>query len=683
MQVTERKAESSLTRRRFLKASGCAMMLHPLAMNVAYGMKSTKIYRNNALLGEDSEISISPSEGWRDRPATYTFTIKLGKTGLSSTDSLGIVNGSYLDLWQFTFPSHFWNGCRQPWHTAHTGTGRVTASCSQRDARLNVLTGEPLPSRGNLNPAAFIKAMRERKRAVLEVKTNKDLKAGDVITLTWHDVSAPPYAMNYLFMPFIFSKLPKLDRDLPIKKGEFDHLPRIRVKGHNAAGFHVTCQPLQTVNQPFTLKIAAIDEYGNPAEDFEGAVKLNTDKTITLPDSISFDRSDRGFKSVNGCMATQAGWFKINASSGKLTGYSNYVVVSETAPAMRLYFGDMHTHTLDCDATNDIHEHFHYAPNIAGLDFGAVSCHAEYFGCASAWQRYLNETSKANKPGEFVTFPGYEWAQQGHCNAYFLAEDETVLIWGEARMRKQGTPTDDPPFRVGAINEAEFMSKLKNLKQTAFAIAHCHTSYSEGIDDSMLLLDEIYSCHKFSRQQRENRLRTNLAKGLRLGVVAGSDMHRLTMGHLCKQPGERWPQGGWESCQFQTAGLQATYSEELTRQALYEGMRARNTYGTSGARIVLFFSCNEHPMGSQIELDAGSKPAFKIEVGGTAQLSEVTLCRYDGKTWTEPFVEKTAANDQSTLSWQDDAFNQRGIYYVRVTQTDGEQAWSSPIWINS
>ena len=219
------------------------------------------------------------------------------------------------------------------------------------------------------------------------------------------------------------------------------------------------------------------------------------------------------------------------------------------------------------------------------------------------------------------------------------------------------------------------------LKQPCFAIAHVHSAYTQGMDDTVLWLDEIYSCHRHDRKKRETRLRNNLKRGLRLGVVAGSDMHRLTMGHLCKTPGKRWPQGGWENCQYQTAGLQATYASELTRQGLYQGMKDRYTYGTSGARIVLLFSCNGSPMGSQIKQEKG-KPDFRIEVGGTDILSEIAMCRYDGKKWSEPFKKRISDKDQMSTSWKDNDFSEVGIYYVRVTQKDGEQAWSSPIWIS-
>jgi len=675
--------DNRVNRRDVLRAAGCAIALSPvMSAGGAIFRGPDPLYTRNSLLGEGSEVGITPSEGWRDKTSDFSMYIKLGKGGLPAGDSMGVVNGSLMDRWQFTFPSHFW-GQRQPWQSAdRVKPNHLSARCSRAGVKLEVKLGQPLPKGHDSRPAHFVAALRNRKRSVLEISAGEGLKEGDVIEIQWRNVKAPSYAMRYLFMPFLFSKLPELDRDLPIRRGEFDDLPRIRIKGHTAVRLHVACRPLQGVQSKFSLHVAAIDEFGNSAEDFDGDVRLSADKSLNLPPTVRFKKEDRGCRRVEGLSAFEPGWYRIKAEQGRISGLSNYVAVSEEPPATQIYFGDMHTHTLDCDGTNDIHEHFYYAPKVAGLDFGSVSCHAEYFGCAAAWQRYLRETAKANRPGEFITFPGYEWAQQGHTNAYFLSEKDAVLIWGERRMKAIGNPPDDPQFRVGAVDEKQFMGILRGLTQPAFTIAHVHTAYTEGIDDSVHWLDEIYSCHRHDRTKRENRLRRNLQRGLRLGVVAGSDMHRLTMGHLCKEPGKRWPQGGWENCQYQTAGLQATYASELTRAGLCQGMKDRCTYGTSGARIVLLFRCGDSPMGSQVKMKTGQKPEFEIEVGGTDTLTEITLCRYDGTEWTEPFEKSGCGTDRWAGSWQDRDFKRSGIYYVRVTQADGEQAWSSPIWIS-
>jgi len=108
-----------MKRRTFIKnAGGAAVMLPLTSINSLGSAGSRSIFRKNALLGMDAEVKISPEEGWSDKRSDYTITIKLGKDGLSKSDSLGIVHGSFLERWQFTFPSHFWK-MKKPWQSTN------------------------------------------------------------------------------------------------------------------------------------------------------------------------------------------------------------------------------------------------------------------------------------------------------------------------------------------------------------------------------------------------------------------------------------------------------------------------------------------------------------------------------------------------------------------------------------
>lgn len=669
-----------LSRRLFMQTAMAAALAGLLGRKGRAAPGQAPFGALDGLLGEGASVRVRPEQVWREKPVTVEFTVTLGKGGLAANDSLGIVNGSYIDRWNFSFPSHWW-GEQPPWQVADPdASNHVTAACSRSGVHLRLAVGERGGSKPYCNqPGHMVRSLRERMRYVLEVAPDQPLEAGDAITLHWRDAAGPAAAMHYFFLPFVFSRLPEQDRKLPIRRGRFHDLPSIRVRGHTAERLHLACQPLVGAGEPFALTIAAVDKYGNPAEDFADEVRLACDGDAALPETVRFSKEDQGHKRIEGLKVQAPGWWRIAATAGGVSGRSNYIVASDEPPAQRLYFGDMHTHTLDCDGTPDLTEHFQYAPNVAGLDFGAVSCHAEYFGCKAAWDRYLRLSAEANQPGRFVTFYGYEWANDGHTNAYFLRAEEAALIYGP-RLVKGGAP-DAPPFRTPCKTEGEFMRMLRAHAHPVFCIAHCHTKYGEEADDRVLWLDEVYSAHQRDRKKREDQLRGNLARGLRLGVVAGSDMHRLTMGHLCKQPGEVWPQGGRERCQYQTAGLQATFAGALDRKALYEGMRARQTYGTSGARIILLFRCGGHPLGAEVTLAGNETAAFHIGVGGTGPLTEVALCRYDGESWTET----PCAIDANSDRWAGTPTagpGESGIYYVRVTQADGEQAWSSPVWLS-
>lgn len=645
------------------------------------------------MLGQGAKVSISPDTVTSESFHTFKIRITLGQGGLSAKDSLGMVGGSHIDRWNSEYGSHCW-GQVQSWQTAQPEAANFTiATCNRQGANLSAkvgVSGGLKPFRNQ--PGHFVRSLRERMRYVLEISSDTHLQQGDVITVTWGDrshngpgVSAPAFATEYYFLPFKYSLLPERDRDLPTRRGEFEHLPSIYVKGKEPARLYVTAQPLHSAKEKFSLNIAAVDKHGNLSEDFTGRIRLRCDASnAKLPDSVTLTAADKGHRRVDNIRITAPGWYKIEAVCGDIRGKSNYLRITEERPVEQIYFGDMHNHTLDCDGTPWHPQHYYYARNVAGLDFGTISCHAEYFGCKEAWDTYLRYATAANEPGRFVTFYGYEWAGGGHINAYFLNEQDVSVFSGD-RLVKNRMP-DDPPFRTPCTGEGKFIEHVKALqrKVRVFLIAHCHTSYTPAVDDQVLWVDEIYSCHKRDRMARESRYRDNLERGLYLGVVAGSDMHRLLMGHLCRQPGKLWASSGEliSTAQHQTAGLQATFAHKLTRRSVYNGMKQRHTYGTTGERIVLLFDIDgKNIMGDQVVISHGLKPKLNIQVGGTDKITEVAICKFDGQGWSEPIKKTDVRSDLWIGSWQDHEFGKRAIYYVRVTQSDGSQAWSSPIWV--
>jgi hypothetical protein len=162
-------------------------------------------------------------------------------------------------------------------------------------------------------------------------------------------------------------------------------------------------------------------------------------------------------------------------------------------------------------------------------------------------------------------------------------------------------------------------------------------------------------------------------------------MHLVDMGRICKKPGPLWPgpDDGMNWPRYQTPGLQATFADKLTRDGLYDAMKKRHTYGTTGQRIVLLFDIDgQNIMGDRLTLPNGRKPKFNINVGGTDKLRDVAICKFDGQDFSEPMTTKDIEGDLWTGTWQDSQFSRSAIYYIRATQQNGSTAWTSPIWIH-
>ena len=70
---------------------------------------------------------------------------------------------------------------------------------------------------------------------------------------------------------------------------------------------------------------------------------------------------------------------------------------------------------------------------------------------------------------------------------------------------------------------------------------------------------------------------------------------------------------------FMTGGLVAVHSEGRDRAAIWDALQRRETYGTSGPRILLWFDmideATEHPMGSEVPF--GGAPRFRVSAAGS------------------------------------------------------------------
>jgi hypothetical protein len=642
------------------------------------------------LLGVGASASVSLDRTPAGAFRTYTFRIRLGRGGLPAGDSIGLVCGSNVDRWQFHFASHIW-GSYIPWQVRDpAAAGYVTARSSRPAAALTLAVG----CSGGLKMFAnrrdyLVRSLRVRQRFVLELRADRPLYCGDTLEITWGDtrwggpgVAAPALALPYYFMVFRFSRLPEMDRDLPLKHGNWEAHPCIRVTGGPAERLHAAFAPVVGRGEAIRLACAAVDRYGNLDESFAGLVRARvSDPRTRAPAAVRF-RAGRA--EIRGLRFRTPGWHTLTLEGAGLFSPSYPIRVEAERPDDRIYFGEMHGHTLDCDATFPAAEHFRYARQVAGLDFCALGSHVEYFGTAEAWRRYLAEATRAHAPGRFITFYGYEWAVQGHTNAYFMREQDVAAVYG-SRLLRGRHPLDEPPFRTPANRETVFLRRLRRSGRPVLAIAHFHTCYADPVDTSVLRLHEVYSMHQ--QNPRDTTLQAVLGRNIRVGVVAGSDSHRLPSGSLCPDPDRLWRQalvvdGAPASGSIQKKpGLQAVMAPALERQTLWDAMRARRTYGTTGARMILFFTVNGEPMGRELKTDGRGCLDIRLKAAGTAPFTEARVFRFDGWRWCTAALRKQPGRVVE-LRFQDRPPRAWAVYYARVIQSDGETGWTSPIWVD-
>ena len=110
--------------------------------------------------------------------------------------------------------------------------------------------------------------------------------------------------------------------------------------------------------------------------------------------------------------------------------------VHREAPAERIYWGDLHSHTrLSWDGVGD--GVFDYARYVSGLDFHAITDHSRSSEDGftrglgpEVWKEHGEAVDAHNESGKFVTLHAYEAsfrAPYGHHNVYFRGAPGPLL----------------------------------------------------------------------------------------------------------------------------------------------------------------------------------------------------------------------------------------------------------------
>ncbi|UCH09995.1 MAG: DUF3604 domain-containing protein [Fidelibacterota bacterium] len=364
------------------------------------------------------------------------------------------------------------------------------------------------------------------------------------------------------------------------------------------------------------------------------------------------------------------------------------------------YWGDIHIHTkLSHDGYGM--EPYRYAREVAGLDFAAVADHWQSLGQAG-YDQVRDWAEDAQEAGHFVTLLADERDPgefTGHHNLYFRGADRFMEAAAVPENPEFADP-DRPGHLQAALNPSEAMliphhtglswRRISEDGRLSMAIdlAACE-------DGGLRPVMEIYSHHgqseqwdpqhvlsyEFSRMRKAER-RSNVSvagpyyaqdywmAGRRLGVIGSSDEHS-------GRPGLRH------------GGLAAVWAEELSREGIFDALRSRRCYATTGERILVDFSIAGIDMGCSGRKQKGETLSLKLQVWGTAMLLRVEILRYRfgvDKAFATILSEIPTPEAIDASFELENVVDGGAVYYARVTQEPLEwpdMAWTSPIWVDT
>lgn len=338
-----------------------------------------------------------------------------------------------------------------------------------------------------------------------------------------------------------------------------------------AARWKAIVPSLVVVDEPFRLAIIAEDVWGNPTDIGTRRLICASSQPIrNLPGEI--DASGVvGPLVIEGLVADVAGDVEMRVldESGEELARANSIrVVAQTE--LRPFWGDLHAQSGETVGTNPAKSYFRFARDLAFLDI--VGHQGNDFQITDAFWKELNDLTAAfDVPGRFVCVPGYEWSGNtgmgGDRNIFYRHEGRP--IHRSSHILSYGQTTTQACYTAHDLFSAI-------AAEDAVVIAHVGGRYADikfAHDGRLERSVEVHS----TWGTFEWLLHDAFDQGYRVGIVCHSDDHK-------GRPGATRPGASTFGA---IGGLTCYLMPELTRDALFEALRKRRHYGTTGMRLFM------------------------------------------------------------------------------------------------
>ena len=361
-----------------------------------------------------------------------------------------------------------------------------------------------------------------------------------------------------------------------------------------------------------------------------------------------------------------------------------------------IYFGDIHTHSGDGEfldtegcGTGTWKENFDFARDVAGLDFFCMTDHDWQLG-RDDWRNLKAISDSYNQDGRFATLRGYEWTSTlyGHRNVYFREGDIDEVLDFRAekipvRFGMQGSSKDDPtPADLWAWldeNNLEAITVPHHSNADQFIMnfnAFFNPKYDRLVEiySSWGRSDQAFSDLNVNNDKYPQLNITNFMAKYRFGLIASSDGHDGNPGNASLCRGHRYFLGHPAG-----SGRAVVLAKELTRNAVYDALKQRRCYATTGTPMGLYFSVNGHELGSIVKGGNEKSPAeLKLIVKAVDNIKKIDIIKNGEIHLTLRDIESSGIETEIVDPQFESA--EDSYYYVKVVQEDGEMAWSSPVY---
>lgn len=322
----------------------------------------------------------------------------------------------------------------------------------------------------------------------------------------------------------------------------------------------------------------------------------------------------------------------------------------------KLAWGDTHGHTEN-DGIGSFDMYYAHGLFVTGMDFVASTNHdfTPDFLTQSEWAEVQALAQVYEAAAGRVAFSGWEWTTEGqderggHRAMYFLQDDAPIF--------RSTTKTSDTVF------------KLYSLIRPWDVILQPHHNDWTGYDADLQPIFEITSAWRQAREEAKEFKKQGpvasvweaLERGYRIGFVGSGDSHWMGTG--------------------EDYGITGAYVDDLTREGVFDAIRSRRVFASTGARFFIDFRVNGEILGGQTRAAPDQPLRIRVQVQGEAPVEAVEIVK-DHKV----IHAVRGAAGEVDFEYEDRSGprpdGKASYVYVRARQTDDQYAWASPVWID-
>ncbi len=483
----------------------------------------------------------------------------------------------------------------------------------------------------------------------------------------------------------------------PKGKGDYKEVETFHfdIRGNELKSIRVIAPSLVHRNKRFDVIVRFEDIYGNLTSNApEGTLidlsyehlRENLNWKLFIPET--------GFITLPNLYFNEPGIYKIQLRNTKTKEiFFSPPIKCLPESGLNLYWGLLHGESDRVPSKEHIEVLLRHIRDDKALQFFAISgFENEEETSNDLWKMIVQQITEFNEEDRFVAMLGFQWMGDPKLEGlrhFIYTKDAKPIL----RRKDSKNNSLKKIFKTNHPKEMISIPVMTMGKQTCYNFEDFNPEFERVV--------EIYNAWGSSEctakegnkypigggkqaigESQEGSLMQALNKGYRFGFVAGGLDERGYYQNLISAGNTQY-----------SPGLTAILAKEHTRSSIAEALQNRSSYATTGERIVLGFHIASFSMGS--ELDTKARPGLEFNrhitgyAIGTTTLTEVAIIR-NGKVFKtfKPGDEKfdITLDDSDLLgnvSIQPDPNRPPfTYYYLRVTQSNGHTAWSSPIWVD-